>query len=36
MTALALGCSHTAGVGINTADCYVSVLSNMQINRINK
>ena len=29
MTALALGCSHTAGVGINTADCYVSVLSNM-------
>jgi len=27
MTALALGCSHTAGVGIAVADCYVSVLS---------
>ena len=29
MTALALGCSHTAGVGIDPADCYVSVLSTM-------
>lgn len=27
MTALALGCSHTAGVGIDPADCYVTVLS---------
>lgn len=27
MTAIALGCSHTAGTGINSADCYVSVLS---------
>ena len=29
MTALALGCSHTAGVGVDPADCYVSVLGRM-------
>jgi hypothetical protein len=29
MTALALGCSHTAGVGIAIEDCYVSVLSTL-------
>lgn len=29
MTGLALGCSHTAGIGINSADCYVNVLSQM-------
>ena len=29
MTALALGCSHTAGVGVAPADCYVSVLSQL-------
>ena len=29
MTGLALGCSHTAGTGINPSDCYVSVLSRM-------
>lgn len=29
MTALALGCSHTAGVGVKSEDCYVSVLSQM-------
>lgn len=27
MTALALGCSHTVGVGIDPQDCYVSVLA---------
>jgi len=27
MTALALGCSHTAGVGIDPNDCYVQLLS---------
>jgi hypothetical protein len=26
--ALALGCSHTAGVGVNLNECYVSLLSN--------
>ena len=26
--ALALGCSHTAGVGVNLDECYVSLLSN--------
>jgi hypothetical protein len=25
---LALGCSHTAGIGIDISDCYVNVLSN--------
>jgi len=29
MTGAALGCSHTAGTGINPSDCYVSVLSRM-------
>lgn len=29
MTAVALGCSHTAGVGIDPKDCYVSVLSSL-------
>jgi hypothetical protein len=29
MTALALGCSHTAGVGIAVVDCYASVLSKL-------
>lgn len=29
MTAIALGCSHTAGIGVAPADCYVSVLSRM-------
>jgi hypothetical protein len=29
MTALALGCSHTAGVGIAVEDCYTSVLSTL-------
>jgi len=29
MTALALGCSHTAGVGIAAGDCYVSQLSTL-------
>lgn len=29
MTAIALGCSHTAGVGIDLKDCYVSVLSQL-------
>lgn len=29
MSALALGCSHTAGIGVDPADCYVSVLSTM-------
>lgn len=29
MTALALGCSHTAGTGIDPKDTYVSVLSQM-------
>lgn len=29
MTAIALGCSHTAGVGVDPADCYVSVLAKM-------
>lgn len=29
MTAIALGCSHTAGVGIETHDCYVSVLGQL-------
>ena len=29
MTGVALGCSHTAGIGINPSDCYVSVLSQM-------
>jgi len=29
VTALALGCSHTAGVGLEPAHCYVSVLSNL-------
>ena len=29
MTALALGCSHTAGVGIAVVDCYASVLSTL-------
>ena len=28
MTAWAIGCSHTAGVGIEPAHCYVTVLSN--------
>lgn len=27
MTALALGCSHTAGVGVDPSECYVSLLS---------
>lgn len=27
MTFIALGCSHTAGVGIDPADCYVNVLA---------
>jgi hypothetical protein len=27
MTALALGCSHTAGVGVGSNDCYVQLLS---------
>ena len=27
MTAMAIGCSHTAGVAIDPADCYVNVLS---------
>jgi hypothetical protein len=26
--ALAIGCSHTAGVGVNPNECYVSLLSN--------
>ena len=26
-SALALGCSHTAGIGVNPHECYVSVLS---------
>jgi hypothetical protein len=29
MTALALGCSHTAGVGVDADACYVSVLSGL-------
>jgi lysophospholipase L1-like esterase len=29
MTVLALGCSHTAGIGVNAEDCYVSVLAQM-------
>lgn len=29
MTALALGCSHTAGVGLESAHCYVSVLADL-------
>jgi hypothetical protein len=29
MTALALGCSHTAGTGIAPSDCYVSELSRL-------
>ncbi len=29
MTSLALGCSHTAGVGLEPAHCYVSVLSDL-------
>lgn len=29
MTALALGCSHTAGVGVDPRDCYVQVLGRM-------
>ena len=29
MTALALGCSHTAGTAINPDDCYVSELSRL-------
>jgi len=29
MTALALGCSHTAGVGVTAKECYVSVLSTL-------
>lgn len=28
-SALALGCSHTAGIGLNPDDCYVNVLSKM-------
>ena len=28
MTAMAVGCSHTAGVGVEPAHCYVNVLSN--------
>jgi len=28
MTAMAVGCSHTAGVAIHPVDCYVNVLSN--------
>lgn len=28
MTALALGCSHTAGVGVSADECYVSLLAN--------
>jgi hypothetical protein len=27
MTGLALGCSHTAGVGVSATECYVSLLS---------
>jgi hypothetical protein len=27
MTALVLGCSHTAGIGVSKSECYVSVLS---------
>ena len=27
MTALALGCSHTAGVGVDAVDCYVNLLA---------
>ena len=27
MTALALGCSHTAGIGVGSNDCYVQLLS---------
>lgn len=29
MTFIALGCSHTAGVGIDPEDCYVNVLGSM-------
>lgn len=29
MTAMALGCSHTAGVGLEPAHCYVSVLADL-------
>lgn len=29
MTGLALGCSHTAGTGVDPADCYVNVLSRL-------
>lgn len=29
MSGLALGCSHTAGVGIDSEHCYVSVLANL-------
>lgn len=29
MKGLALGCSHTAGVGLDPKDCYVSVLSEL-------
>lgn len=29
MTGVAIGCSHTAGVGVDPADCYVSVLGQM-------
>ena len=29
MTFVALGCSHTAGVGVDSRDCYVSVLGSM-------
>jgi hypothetical protein len=28
MTGLALGCSHTAGAGIDASECYISLLSN--------
>ena len=29
MTAIALGCSHTAGSGLDKSECYVSVLAQM-------
>jgi len=29
MTALALGCSHTAGIGIDPEDCYINKLSKL-------
>lgn len=37
MTGLAVGCSHTAGVGVTAAECYVSLLSDrMGVSIINK